>query len=125
MEEKKVDWKKAGKMLCEGYNFTQIADALGVSKQYISAYYAPRGRYKRITKTKYQGFDQYIKENQTNVKEIARELYGTEEHKYYVKLARILNGKTKMLTIDEIRQFVNFTGMPFEELFREYDGDTI
>ena len=122
MQESIVDWKEAGRMLAEGFNFKEIAEHFGVSRQCIHFHYT-RGN-KSMTRNKhkiiYPAIHDWMKSNRENYYTIGRQLYpGVKVPGNTIRL--ILIGKTRNVPIDTIKKLSKITGMTFEEMFRTED----
>ena len=76
MRESVVDWKEAGKLLCDGATFTDIAEHFGVSRQYIQAHYTQHKRGAKPKKLAYKGISDYLKLSGESVRSLSAKLFG-------------------------------------------------
>ena len=110
----------------EGYNYTQIAEAAGVSKQRIFQLIGGEQRNrtpKPLTETEcvYPNLRKWMNENHVSRGELTRRLYnGTTPPRACERVNKFLNG-----TVNHIinRQFLDsilkITGLTYEQLFAE------
>lgn len=111
--------KKAFGMLVDGATYQEVADELGVSKQYVHhefGSYFNRNFNRKCTeaeKYKYIGIRDFLVENNLNATKFAKAV-GTNSG-YMIKILQGVNNPSKKM-IDKI---LKFTGLSYEEAFRE------
>ena len=121
MRTSKVNWDEANQMVLDGYNFCEIAEKFGVTRQYIHAHYAGyyRGKGKKDVASDivYPNLQAWFRANRMNFRKMAGILYGNKNQGFNVK--RILIGKTVNLSMDMIKKMSELTGMTYEEMFEK------
>ena len=115
----KVDWKKAGEMLVNGSNFSEIARHFGVTRQYIHAHYVGKpGRKPREKSVLYPMLMEWLAMNNLSIHQFSDMLNdGNDKRGCYQRLLRVINGKTDYVLIKEINKIIQVTGLSYEELF--------
>ena len=119
MREGKVNWDEANQMVLDGYNFCEIAEKFGVTRQYVQAHYA--GYYRRNGRKDlgaeivYPNLREWFRANRMNFRKMAKIIYGNESH--CVSIKRVLVGKTVYLNMEVVRRMIEATGMTYEEMF--------
>lgn len=124
MRESVVDWKEAGKMLCDGATFSDIAEHFGVSRQYIQTHYTQHKRGAKIKNVAYKGINDYIKESGESIGSLGTKLFGAGGGQAgYQKFHNMITGRVKSAKISDIRRIIEYTGKTFEELFEPIDKE--
>lgn len=107
--------KKAFGMLVDGATYQEVADELGVSKQYINMKFGNyfNRRSSSIEKCIYVGIRKFLAENNLNAAKLAEAVGTNAGH-----MSKILQGKNSpsKKIIDKI---LEYTGLTYEEAFRE------
>lgn len=123
MPEQKVDWKEAGKMLLEGYNYAEIADHFGVTRQRIQQYYTCSKHYRR-NKEKYENaivfpnLKKWFLEHNMNYRAFAAKCFPERDiYTATTKVRSILVGQCVYFTLDQLYAMSKLTGMTVEEMF--------
>lgn len=119
----KVDWKKAGEMLVNGSNFSEIARHFGVTRQYIHAHYVhgKPGRKPREKSVLYPMLMEWLARNNLSIHQFPNMLNdGKNIPGDYQRLLRVINGKTDYVLIKEINKIIQVTGLSYEELFMTF-----
>ncbi len=119
----------------QGKTYQEIADMFGVSKQSVqqtisNAERKVGGRIRKnnadIEKIAYKGlYELFLNDTTMTVSKLSRAVYGNASNKNRSKIDRLLQGENARVTIMELKNLIEFTGMPFEELFepRGKDGE--
>ena len=122
MTENKVNWEEASKMLIEGYTFVDIAERYNVTRQYIQQHYMRDHRgHKKIAKEGivYPGIREWFMKNRITYAMIGRNVYPNDLQMNATQKARnLLVGKTKYVDIEAALRLIEFTGIPFEQMFK-------
>lgn len=120
-KEQKVE---AFKMRMDGYTYDSIAKKFNVSKQYVQAELSRS--LKRKSNVKYPKLQEWLEINNISNKKFC-EIIGSNANVYnamsVIRRSR-MSGKTGF-KIDEIKKILEYTGMTFEELFKESGIDDI
>ena len=122
MVYEKVDWMEAGRMLCEGYNFSEIAERFGVSRQCVQQHYNGNTRVGRnkVQKCVYPMLEQWLTTNRESYMSLGRKLFPGSTNPS-ARVQRIMVGKEKYYSLDIIKKLSDITGMTFEEMFKTED----
>ena len=107
--------KKAFAMLVDGATYQEVADELGISRQYV---YKEFGSYfnrkcAAAEKYKYIGIRDFLLENNLNASKLGKAIGANAG--YMNKILKGENSPSKKI-IDKI---LEFTGMTYEEAFKE------
>lgn len=123
MPEQKVDWKEAGKMLLEGFNYAEIADHFGVTRQWIQQYYTCNKHY-MCSKDKYENdivfpnLKKWFLEHNMNYRAFAAKCFPERNIcTATAKVRSILIGQCAYFTLDQLYAMSKLTGMTVEEMF--------
>lgn len=120
-KEQKVE---AFKMRMDGYTYDSIAKKFNVSKQYVQAELSRS--LKRKSNVKYPKLQEWLEINNISNKKFC-EIIGSNANVYnamsVIRKSR-MSGETGF-KIDEIKKILEYTGMTFEELFKESGIDDI
>lgn len=116
-------------MRADGMTYREIAERLQCTKQYVYLLNKAMGntrRYQRdIERIKYQGIYDLFKNDEKMTFSKLQKMFtkGNYNEKLYQGLRQFVVGQTDScsLTIQNIRNIIDATGMTFEELFKERD----
>ena len=106
----------------KGLTYQEIANELGISKQAVAqslSKYSPR-YFRRVSPETciYKGLRDWMNENKVTMAEFLRKLGLTTNYRNYALYAERLRGRTEFRK-KEIDAILVFTGMTFEECFKE------
>ena len=117
-----IDWGKAGQMLANGSNFSEIAKELGTSRQVVRYHYVcARGKRTNTDIIAYPALRKWYVENKMTYMKIGEFLYpnATNKNSAFQSARNIFVGKVKVISIDAMIRLAEITGLSVQEMFRK------
>ena len=123
----KINFEKANSMRAEGTSYEEIAKYFGVTKQYVHAYMnnpAFAGRRKRKNAEAYKcpcyyGFEKMFDDDEElTFPKLASAIAGHYDRSLESRLVRLFKGLDVHLTIKQIDELLEISGLTYEEFFR-------